>query len=150
MNVKVIADNKKARFDYEILETFEAGIELNGPEVKSVKAGHISIKEAFVHTKDNEVWLVNAHVSPYNPAARENTDPKRTRKLLLKRSEIDFLTGKVQASGLTVVPVKMYLSHGLVKLEIALAKGKKLYQKKELMKQRDIERDTQRELKERM
>lgn len=145
--MKTIADNKKARFDYELLENFEAGVELTGPEVKSIKEGHISIKEAFIHLKDNEAWLVNAHVSPYNPASRENSDPKRTRRLLLKRKELVLLTGKSQAAGLTIVPVKIYLSHGLIKLEIALAKGKKLYQKKELIKQRDIERDSQRELK---
>lgn len=148
MNVKVVAENKKARFDYELLETLEAGLELSGPEVKSIKSGHISIKEAYVVPKDAELWLINAHVSPYNPASRENADPKRSRKLLLKRSEIDHLTNQSQAGGLTIVPVKVHLSHGLVKLEISLAKGKKAYNKKETIKRRDIEREVQRELKE--
>jgi SsrA-binding protein len=147
MSIKVIAFNKKAKFDYELLETFEAGIELIGPEVKSIKVGHISIKEAFVHIKDNQAWLVNAHVTPYGPASYNNRDPKETRRLLLKRSELEHLTSKSQASGLTIVPVKIYLSRGLVKLEIALARGKKLHQKKEALKQKDIERDAQREIK---
>lgn len=147
MNTKVVADNKKARFDYELLENFEAGLELTGPEVKSIKAGHMSIKEAFVTFKDNEAWLLNAHVSPYGPASRENSDPKRTRRLLLKRTEIDYLKQKAETAGLTVVPVKVYLSKGFIKAEIALARGKKLHDKRETLKRRDIERDVQRELK---
>lgn len=148
MNIKVVADNKKARFDYELLETFEAGIELFGPEVKSIKDGHISIKEAYVVPTGSELFLINAHVSPYNPAAHENSEPKRSRRLLLKRTEIDHLIGGAQAGGHTIVPVKIYLSHGLVKLEIALARGKKLHDKRETLKQRDIDRDIAKELKE--
>lgn len=149
MAIKQVAENKKARFDYELLETYEAGIELAGPEVKSVKLGHVSIKEAFVVGKDKELWFINGHISPYNPATSNNVDPKRSRKLLLKRSEIDHLISKVQTAGLTIVPVKMYLKNGLIKLEIALAKGKKTYNKKEVMKQRDIDLDAKREIKER-
>lgn len=147
MNIKVIAENKKSRFDYELLETFEAGIKLSGPEVKSIKAGHISLKEAFIATRDNEAYLTNAHVSPYNPATYNNKEPRRSRKLLLKKEELNTLSNKSQAGGLTIVPVKIYLSHGLVKLEIALARGKKLQDKRETLKQRDIERDAQHELK---
>lgn len=145
--IKVIAENKKARFDYELLETYEAGIELTGPEVKSIRSGHISLKESFATVKDNQVWLNNAHVSPYKPAADMNSEPTRARRLLLNRSEIDKLVTASQASGNTIVPVKIYFSHGIIKLEIALARGKKLHQKKEILKSKDIERDAQRELK---
>lgn len=147
MNIKVISDNKKARFDYELLENYEAGIELTGPEVKSIKQGHISLKEAFIATRNNEAYLTNAHVSPYNPATHNNSEPRRSRKLLLKRDELNNLISKSQASGLTIVPVKIYLKRGLVKLEIALARGKKLHDKRETLKRRDIERDAQREVK---
>lgn len=146
-NIKVIAENKKARFDYELLETYEAGIELTGPEVKSIRDGHISLKESFASVKDNQVWLNNAHVSPYKPAAGNNSEPTRARRLLLKRTEIDRLIGASQASGNTIVPVKIYLSHGIVKLEIALARGRKSHEKKEKLKQKDILRDVQKELK---
>lgn len=145
--IKVIAENKKARFDYEILETYEAGIELLGPEVKSIRSGHISLKEAFASVKDNQVWLNNAHVSPYKPAAGNNTEPTRARRLLLKRTEIEKLISSSQATGNTIVPVKVYLSHGIVKIEIALARGRKLHEKKEKLKQKDILRDVQKELK---
>jgi SsrA-binding protein len=149
MNIKVIAENRRAKFDYEFLETYEAGIELTGPEVKSAKEGHLSIKEAYVVPKDNQLYLINAHISPYNPAAHENQDPKRSRRLLLKRSEIDTLIRGAEAGGHTIVPVKAYLSHGLVKFEIALARGKKNYNKKETIKRRELDIETQRELKER-
>jgi SsrA-binding protein len=129
------------------LETYEAGIALTGPEVKSVKEGHISIKEAYVVGKDRELWLINAHISPYNPATVYNQDPKRSRRLLLNREEIDGLANRSQAGGLTIVPVKVYLKRGLVKLEIALARGKKLHDKRETLKRRVIEREVQRELK---
>jgi SsrA-binding protein len=146
-NIKVIAENKKARFDYDILETYEAGVELFGPEVKSIRDGHISLKESFASVKDNQVWLNNAHVSPYKPAADMNSEPTRARRLLLKRDEINKLIGAAQTNGLTIVPVKIYLSHGIIKLEIALARGRKLHEKKEKLKQKDIERDAQKELK---
>ena len=146
-NIKVIATNKKAHFDYESIESFEAGIELTGPEVKSIRNGHISLKESFATIKDNQVWLNNAHVSPYKPAASNNSEPTRPRRLLLKRSQINELIGKVQASGNTIVPVKIYFSHGIIKLEIALAKGKKLHNKREVIRNRDIEIDAKREVK---
>lgn len=145
--IKVVADNRKAHFDYDLLETFEAGIELLGPEVKSIRAGHISLKESFATVKDNQVWLNGAHVSPYKPAADMNAEPTRARRLLLKREEIDKMIGAAQASGFTLVPVKMYLSHGIIKLEVAIARGRKLHQKKDILKQRDITRDAQNELK---
>ncbi len=146
--IKVIAENKKARFDYELLETLEAGIELTGPEVKSIRDGHISLKESFASIKDNQVWLNNAHVSPYKPAADMNSEPTRARRLLLKREQIDKMVGAVQASGFTIVPVKIYLSHGIIKLEIAIARGRKLHDKREVLKNRQIDRDMAREIKE--
>lgn len=146
-NIKVIAENKKARFDYELLETYEAGIELTGPEVKSIRDGHISLKESFASVKDNQVWLNNAHVSPYKPAATNNSEPTRARRLLLKRTEIDKLIGASQASGNTIVPVKIYFSHGIIKLEIALARGRKLHDKREVLKTRQQNRDIATELK---
>lgn len=147
MNIKVIAENKKARFDYEIIESFEAGIELTGPEVKSIRDGHISLKESFANVHDNQLWLNNAHVSPYKPAAGNNSEPTRPRRLLMKRSEINELIGKIQISGYTVVPVKIYFSHGIIKLEIALARGKKLHDKRNVIKNRETEREMSRELK---
>jgi len=148
--IKVIAENKKARFDYEILENLEAGIELTGPEVKSIRAGHISLKESFATVKDNQIWLNNAHVSPYKPAADMNAEPTRPRRLLLKRGQIDDLTAKVQAGGNTIVPIKIYFSHGLIKVEIGLARGKKLHQKKEALRNKDIMKDAEREIKQRI
>ncbi|MEI6266964.1 MAG: SsrA-binding protein SmpB [bacterium] len=148
--IKVIAENKKARFDYEILENLEAGIELTGPEVKSIRAGHISLKESFATVKDNQIWLNNAHVSPYKPAAAMNAEPTRPRRLLLKRSQINDLTAKVQAGGNTIVPIKIYFSHGLIKVEIGLARGKKLHQKKEALKNKDIMKDAEREIKQKI
>jgi len=147
--IKVIAENKKARFDYELLETLEAGIELTGPEVKSIRDGHISLKESFASVKDNQVWLNNAHVSPYKPAADMNSEPTRTRRLLLKREEIDKLIGSVQANGFTIVPVKIYFSHGIIKLEIAIARGRKLHDKREVMKNRQMDKDMAQAIKER-
>ncbi len=145
--IKIIAENKKARFDYELLEEYEAGIELTGPEVKSIRDGHISLKEAFATVKDGQIWLNNAHISPYKPAAQNNAEPTRARRLLLKRTEIDSLIGRVEAQGFTIVPVKIYFSHGLIKLEIALARGKKLHNKRSALREHDINLDAQRELK---
>ncbi len=145
--MKVIATNKKARFDYEILETFEAGIVLTGPEVKSVKAGQISIKEAFATVKGEEVFLTNAHISPYKQATNVNQEPTRSRKLLLKKSEISSLIGKSKTQGLTLIPIKVYLKRGFVKVEIGLGRGKKKHDKRETIKRKDIKRDVQRELR---
>ena len=147
MNIKVIATNKKARFDYEILETYEAGIVLTGPEVKSVKAGQISIKEAFATVKGEEVFLTNAHISPYKQAAGIEHEPTRSRKLLLKKSEISSLIGKSKTQGLTLIPTKIYLKRGFVKVEIGLGKGKKTKDKRESIKRKDVERDIEREMR---
>jgi SsrA-binding protein len=145
--IKIIANNRKARFNYDFLETYEAGIELVGPEVKSIKSGHISIKESFATVRNGEIWLTNAHVSPYKPASLNNPEPTRPRKLILKKNEIDHLIGKVQTEGNTLVPTKIYLSHGLIKVEIVLARGKKSRDKREIIKSRDLNREILRELK---
>lgn len=145
---KIVATNKKAFFNYEILETFEAGISLLGSEVKSIREGRISLKESYADVKDGEVFLINCHISPYEAANRFNHDPRRERKLLLHRSEIKRLTGKIIEKGWTLVPTKVLVNaKGKVKVEVSLAKGKRLYQKKEAIKERDLEREIKSELK---
>lgn len=142
--MKVI--NRRARYDYQILEKIEAGIALTGPEVKSVKEGKISLEEAFVRIKDGQVYLLNAHIHPYRFAETKNQDPRRTRKLLLQKKEILALEQKTKQKKLTIVPTACYTKGRRIKLEIALAKGKKKYERKEEKKRRDIEREIEREL----
>lgn len=142
---KLIANNKKARFDYFILDTYEAGIELHGTEVKSIRLGHVSIKEAFIQVKDNEVFIYNMHVNPYEKGNIFNKDPLRVKKLLLHSVEIRKLAQEVARNGYTIVPLTVYLSHGLVKLEIGLAKGKKLYDKRESIAEKDRKRSEERD-----
>lgn len=146
--MKIFAKNKRAFFDYEIIEKYEAGIELFGFEVKSIKKGNISLKGSFVTIKNGQVCLINASISPYQP---KNTppdyNPSRTRKLLLKKEEIKILIGKVSQKGLTLVPLKVYNRGSKIKLEIALAKSKKKFQKKEKIKEKDIKREMEREIK---
>jgi SsrA-binding protein len=141
---KVIARNKKARFEYHILDTWEAGIVLAGPEVKSIRAGKVSIGESFARVERGEVWLHDLHISPYDPASRWNADPVRPRKLLLHNREIRKLIGATEQKGLTLVPLELYLSHGLVKISIALARGKKLHDKREDMKKKTMDREVRR------
>ncbi|MEC4805402.1 MAG: SsrA-binding protein SmpB [Jaaginema sp. PMC 1079.18] len=146
--IKIIADNRKARFQYEILETYEAGISLTGTEVKSIRAGRINLQDAYGLIRGGEVWLLNAHISPYQASGQFfNHDPKRTRKLLLKRREISKLVGKLEQKGLTLVPLKMYFKGGWVKVSLGLGKGKKLYDKRETLKARQTKRDIERALK---
>ena len=146
--MKVIAKNKKAFFNYEHIETIEAGISLLGSEVKSVREGKISLKESYAEIKAGEVFLVNCHISPYNPANIFNHDPLREKKLLLHRREIKRLIGKIKEKGLTLVPVKVLLNdRGKVKIEIALAKGKRVYQKRDAIRERDRDREMSAELK---
>jgi SsrA-binding protein len=146
--VKLIAKNKKAFFNYEILETYEAGISLVGSEVKSIREGRISLKESYAEIKEGEVFLVNCHVSPYEASNRFNHEPLRERKLLLHRREIKRLTGKIQERWLTLVPTKVQINDkGKVKVELALAKGKRVYQKRETIRERDRDREMQAELK---
>lgn len=146
--MRLIAKNKKAFFNYEILETFEAGVALVGSEVKSIREGRISLKESYAEIKEGEVFLVSCHVSPYEAANRFNHDPLRDRKLLLHRREIKRLTGKIKERGLTLVPTKVLINDkGKVKIELALAKGKRTYQKREAIRERDRDREMQAELK---
>ena len=142
--MKVIAQNKKARHDYELLSKYEAGIELRGGEVKSIKAGEISIREAYVTIRGGEAWLIGAYVKPYQPGQKLELDPTRNRRLLLNRTEISKLIGESKEKNHTVVPLTIGLSKGLVKLEIALAKGKKLYDKRASIKEREQKREAAR------
>jgi len=144
---KVIARNKKALHEYEILDRWEAGLVLAGPEVKSIREGRVSLKEAFARVENGEVWLYGMHVSPYDPASRWNTDPTRPRKLLLHRSEIRRFIGAVQEKGLTLVPLDLYFRRGHAKVTLALGRGKKLHDKRETLRRRATEREMQRELK---
>ncbi len=146
-NIKIIAKNKKARHDYFIEETFEAGIELRGTEVKSLRMGKCSIKEAFVRVINNEVFIMNMNISPYEKGNIFNKDPIRVRKLLLHRSEINKLVGKVAQQGYTIVPLSIYFKGRLVKVEIALAKGKKLHDKRQEIAKKDERRATERDFK---
>lgn len=148
--MKIISTNKKAFFNYEIYDTFEAGISLMGSEVKSIREGRISLKESYAEIKDGEVFLISCHISPYAPANRFNHDPTRERKLLLHRREIKRLTGKIKEKGLTLVPTKVLINDkGKVKIEVSLARGKRAYQKREAIKERDREREMRAELKRR-
>jgi SsrA-binding protein len=146
---KVVARNRKARHEYEILETLEAGMALKGPEVKSIRAGHVSFQDSFARVERGEVWLHSLHISPYEQANRFNEDPTRPRKLLLNRSEIRRLVGKVEEKGLTLVPLEIYFSKGYAKVLVALARGKKLHDKRETLKRKDQEREAQRAMRER-
>lgn len=142
--MKVI--NKKARFRYELLDRFEAGIVLTGAEVKSVREGHISLAEAYVRLHSEEIWLVNANISPYKFADNKDYDPTRTRKLLLHRQEIVSLTHKLASKNLVMVPTVIYTHGRRIKLEVALARPKKFWQKKEAIKRKDLDREAERVL----
>ena len=146
--MKIIAKNKKAYYNYEILESYEAGVSLLGSEVKSIREGRISLKESYAEIKAGEVFLLNCHISPYEAANRFNHDPLREKKLLLHRHEIKRLTGKIKERGLTLIPTKVLINDkGKVKMEISLAKGKRVYQKREAIRERDRERELKAELK---
>ncbi len=147
METKSIAKNRKAEFEYFLLEHFESGIALHGSEIKSIRAGQISLQEAYVEVKEDSAWLVEAHIANYNPASYNNHDPKRNRQLLLHKKEIRKLWDAVRQKGVTVVPVKMYFKEGRAKLDIAIAKGKKLYDKRDDLAQKDITREIARALK---
>ena len=144
MDIKVVSTNKKARFEFFILETYEAGLVLKGTEIKSIRNGQISLQEAYVRTNGEEIWLVGAHVAPYEHASAFQHDPKRDRKLLMHKKEVRKLFDEVRIKGMTLVPMRVYLKGGRAKLEIGLAKGKKQYDKRESIKERDVERETSR------
>ena len=145
--MKLIANNKKAYHDYFILETYEAGIALHGTEVKSLRMGKCSIKEAFIRVENEEVFIYGMHISPYEKGNIFNKDPLRVRKLLLHKYEIRKLLGKTKEKGMTLVPLKVYLKDSLVKVEIGLAKGKKLYDKRQDIAKKDQQREAQRDFK---
>ena len=148
-NDKVVATNREAYHNFHIMETVECGIALTGTEVKSVREGRCNLKDSYGQIRQGEAWLLNAHISPYTHGNRENHEPTRTRKLLLHKKEIDKLQGKAQEKGLTLVPTKMYLKNGRVKIELAVAKGKKLYDKRETEKRREADREARAVMKER-
>ncbi|MBA4421454.1 MAG: SsrA-binding protein [Anaerolinea sp.] len=145
MEEKTVARNRKAVFEYFLLEHIEAGISLQGSEIKSIKNGQMSLAEAYVEIRGGDAWLMNSHIAPYNPANRYNHDPLRPRRLLLHKKEIRKLFAHVKLKGTTIIPVRVYIKVGRAKVEIALAKGKKLYDKRESIAQRDRDRETQRE-----
>ncbi len=141
---RIVARNRKARHEFEILETFEAGLVLRGPEVKSVRAGHVAFQDAYAALEKDEVWLHNLHVSPYGPATRWNEKPDRRRKLLLHRHEIRRLVGRVHEKGLALVPLDVYFARGFAKVTLALARGKKLHDKRETLRRRSQELEARR------
>ncbi|MBI3304746.1 SsrA-binding protein SmpB [Candidatus Parcubacteria bacterium] len=146
--MSTLTENRRARFDYDVLETIEAGIVLTGQEVKSTKLGRMSLTGAFGTVHDNAVWLTGASIPPYQPKnAPANYDPERSRKLLLNRSEINRLVGKMKERGLTLVPLKVYTAHGRIKVELGLGRGKKTHDKRETMKRREARREIDRTLK---
>ena len=146
---KVVATNREAYHNYHILETHECGVALTGTEVKSIREGRCNLKDSYGLIREGEAWLVNAHISPYSHGNRDNHEPTRTRKLLLHRAEIDKLASKAQEKGLTLVPTKMYFKDGRIKIELAVGKGKKLYDKRETEKRREADREARAMIKER-
>jgi SsrA-binding protein len=149
MAEKLIAENRKARHEYHLLERYEAGLALTGSEVKSLRDGRAQLQRAYGDIRDGEVWLVGAHISTYDQAGIQNHDPDRDRKLLLHRREIDNLTGKVQERGFTLVPTKLYFKNGRAKVELALAKGKDVRDRRREISKRESDRQIERALKQR-
>ena len=143
----VITVNRKARHDYHIQESFEAGIVLKGSEIKSIREGKVNLSDAYARPESGELWLYNCHIASYDAASYNTHEPLRRRKLLLHRKEIDGLTSKVVQKGLTLVPLKLYIKHGVAKVELGVAKGKKVYDKREAIARRDAEREMERALK---
>lgn len=147
--IKVISDNRKAYHEYFVEEKLETGIILTGTEIKSIRNGRVNLKDSYARIENGEVWLYQMHISPYEQGNRFNHDPLRKRKLLLNRSEISKLVGKVQQEGLTLVPTKIYLRKGLAKIELGICKGKKNYDKRQDIAERDAKRDIERSLRDR-
>ena len=147
MPIKTISFNRKAYHDYDIRETVEAGIVLTGSEIKSIRDGKVNIREAYAHPQEGELWLFNAHIAQYACGNRYNHQPTRSRKLLLHRREIDELSGKAGQKGFTLVPLKLYIKNGIAKVELGLAQGKKLHDKRESMARRQAEREMERAMK---
>ena len=147
--MKVLATNRKARHDYHILATHEAGLVLTGSEIKSVRAGRVQLRDSYVTVRNGELWLLNCHIAAYDPASRLNHDPRRERKLLMQRQQINRLAGDMQEPGYTVVPLRMYLKNNWAKVEIALVRGKRQYDKRQAIAKREADRQIRRTLKER-
>ncbi|HBG74115.1 MAG: SsrA-binding protein [Chloroflexi bacterium GWB2_49_20] len=146
MNIKVVATNRKAKFEYFLLEEFEAGLSLQGSEIKSIRAGQVSLAEAYVRIDGKNAWLVEAHIAPYEQANRYNHDPKRPRRLLLHKKEIKKLWDAIRQKGVTIIPTRIYLKGGRAKLEIAIARGKKLFDKRAAIAKRETDRDIERQI----
>jgi len=144
---KIISNNKKAYHDYHIFETYQAGMVLTGTEIKSIRAGRVNLKDSFARIENGEVWLYKSHISPYDMGNRYNHEPERKRKLLLTKKEIIKLIGKTKESGYSLVPLKLYFSAGWAKIELGLAKGKKLYDKRETIAKKDTQREIDRAMK---
>ncbi|MFC1963194.1 SsrA-binding protein SmpB [Chloroflexota bacterium] len=144
MNIKTISLNRKARYDYHIESSVEAGLVLTGTEIKSIRAGSVNLRDSYARPENGELWLVNAHISHYTGGNRYNHDPMRWRKLLLHRNEVSELTAAVTRKGITLVPLRMYLKNGIAKVELGFARGKKLYDKRETLARRDVQRQIER------
>jgi SsrA-binding protein len=147
--IKVIATNRRAAHDFHLEDRYEAGLVLTGTEIKSIRAGQVSLGEGYVQPRDGELWLVDVHIAPYDPSGRYGHEPRRPRKLLLHRREIDRLISRVRERGYTIVPLRLYLKQGLAKVEIALARGKRKYDKRQAIAKKDTQREIERALKER-
>jgi SsrA-binding protein len=147
---KTVAVNRRARHEYAVEETLEAGIALTGTEIKSIRAGRVNLAEAYARIERGEAWLIGAHIAPYEQGNRNNHEPTRTRKLLLHRDQIAELVGRTQAKGFTLVPLKLYIRNGMAKLEIGVARGKKAYDKRRTIAERDARRELERSTKERV
>jgi SsrA-binding protein len=148
-SIKIVAENRRARHDYHIHETFEAGIVLTGTEIKSLRGGRANLTDSYARIENGELYLISAHISPYDQGNRFNHEPRRNRKLLMHKSEILRLLGKTREKGYTLVPLKIYLSHGLAKVELALASGKDLYDKRQSAAEKDAKREVERTLRDR-
>jgi SsrA-binding protein len=149
MEIKTVSKNRKALFEYFIIETIEAGISLKGSEIKSIRAGQVSLQEAYIQIEKSEAWLINSHIAVYDAASYTNHEPKRPRRLLLHKKEIRELSLTVKQKGVTIIPLKMYLKDGRAKIEIAVAKGKKLYDKRQDLSEKDSKRDIERAMSKR-
>jgi SsrA-binding protein len=145
--MKILAQNRKAHHDYHLYDTYEAGIVLTGTEIKSARSGRVNLRDSYVQLREGEAWLVNVHIAPYTAGSRENHEPRRDRKLLLHQREIWRLQSAVQEKGLTIVPLRMYLKSNRAKVEIAVAKGKKLYDKRAAIEKRETQRRIEQEIK---
>lgn len=147
---KTVAVNRRARHEYAVDETLEAGLVLSGTEIKSIRAGRVNLAEAYARIEHGEAWLIGAHIAPYEQGNRNNHEPTRTRKLLMHRDQIAELVGRTQAKGYTLVPLKLYIRNGMAKLELGVARGKKAYDKRRTIAERDMRRELERSTKERI